>query len=88
MEWGWENSSILLRGRSILIQIKKDITSDPLTVRVRRVSVDEEHVRDSSVWGQARPESQRREQLVAVVLLHDLAHCLNGELVLVQDLST
>ena len=54
-----------------------------LAERIAVVSVDVETVRYPSVRWQPRPEAQHREQLVAVVITDDLAHRVDGHLVLV-----
>ncbi len=58
---------------------------DALAVRVGVVAVDEEAVRDEAARGEAGAEAQDGEELVAVVVLDDLADGLDGLLVLVGD---
>ena len=59
----------------------------PLTVGVGRVAVDVEAVADAAVRGEPGPEAEDGEELVAVVVLDDVAHALDGQLVLVLRLQ-
>ena len=51
---------------------------DPQAVRVRGMEVEEELVGDAAVGREARAETQRRKQLVGVVILNDVADGANS----------
>jgi len=62
-------------------------SGDPFAVRVGLMAVDEELMGDPAVRRDPGAEAENREELVAVVLLQDLADGLDGEFVLVQSLA-